>query len=866
MTTHRLASARRLLKTAGPFLGMGVFALSLWVLQDWLRAQRYSQLRAALSAIPPSALGRAAVLTALGYAVLVGYDLLALRFVGRRVPGGSVAATAFIANALGNNFGNTLITGTAVRFWTYTSAGLSAPEITKVVLFCSGGFWLGFLFVGGLAFVIDPVVLPEVPHWAGDTTRPLGIVLLALLAAYLVLTALPAIRGRPLALGARTLELPSPALTLGQVAVATCDLGLTCAVFHALLPAAAGVGFAHAAAAFLVALVAGNLSLVPGGLGVFESAVVLLLGVHVPAAGLAAALLAFRGVYFVAPLFVAAALLGMRAGAPLLPALRGRAASGTRSLVALAPPILAALVFVAGALLLLSGSTPAAAGRLEHLSHVLALPVIEASHFLASLVGAALLLLARGLQRRLDAAWHLALALLGAAAVFSLAKGLDYEEATVLGLAAALLLPSRRQFHRRSSLLGEPFSAAWTAAIAIVLGTSVWLVRFANRHALHAGVSWWDFTLHGEAARSLRAAVGAVSLAGLFALYRLLRPMHPVVAAASAEDIERARPIVERSPATYANLVLRGDKALLFSAARDAFVMYGRSGRSWVAMGDPVGAPEGQRELLWRFRDLCDRFDGWCVFFEVSETRRADYAELGLALTPLGEQARVDLARFDLEQPRHGELRRNRARLLRRHCRFEIVPREAVPRLMPALTEVSDAWLARKATHEKGFSNASFDARYLEQFPVAVVRDGERIVAFANLWLGAGLHELSVDLMRHLPSAPNGTMDLLFCELLLWGRAQGFRWFDFGMAPLAGLERQREAPLWRRVGTLLYRHGEHFYNFEGLRRYKAKFDPVWRPLYLASPGGVALPAILVDVAALIAGGVAGIVTRHGIRT
>jgi len=68
--------------------------------------------------------------------------------------------------------------------------------------------------------------------------------------------------------------------------------------------------------------------------------------------------------------------------------------------------------------------------------------------------------------------------------------------------------------------------------------------------------------------------------------------------------------------------------------------------------------------------------------------------------------------------------------------------------------------------------------------------------------------------------------------------------------------------LWQRFGNFVYRHGEHFYNFSGLRRYKQKFDPVWTPLYLASPGGIALPAILIDVTALIAGGLTGIVLKH----
>jgi phosphatidylglycerol lysyltransferase len=290
--------------------------------------------------------------------------------------------------------------------------------------------------------------------------------------------------------------------------------------------------------------------------------------------------------------------------------------------------------------------------------------------------------------------------------------------------------------------------------------------------------------------------------------------------------------------------------------------MYGRMRRSWVAMGDPIGTDAGVRELAWRFRELTDRHDGWCVFFEVRPDRRDLYAELGLALTPLGEEARVDLRGFSLDTPAHRDLRQACNKLKRRGLRFEVVARESLPPLLPTLEEISRAWLSRKAASEKGFSNASFDAQYLARFPAAVVRHGEEIVAFANLWLGAGQEELSVDLMRHRPDAPNGTMDMLFGELFVWGRQQGFHWFNFGMAPLAGLDTHAQDTLWGRVGSFVYQHAEHFYNFEGLRRYKAKFDPVWTPRYLASPGGLALAPVLVDVTALIAGGLGDIVGKR----
>jgi phosphatidylglycerol lysyltransferase len=186
---------------------------------------------------------------------------------------------------------------------------------------------------------------------------------------------------------------------------------------------------------------------------------------------------------------------------------------------------------------------------------------------------------------------------------------------------------------------------------------------------------------------------------------------------------------------------------------------------------------------------------------------------------------------------------------------------EQIPEVLQRLRQISDLWLKEKNTREKGFSLGFFDPAYILRSPVAVVENDASVVAFANLWLGAQKEELSVDLMRFLPDCPEGTMDYLFCELMLWGKREGYRWFNLGTAPLSGLKEHALAPFRTKAGALIFRHGEHFYNFQGLRRYKDKFGPQWQPKYLACRGGLALPHILTNVAALISGGVTGIVTK-----
>jgi phosphatidylglycerol lysyltransferase len=129
------------------------------------------------------------------------------------------------------------------------------------------------------------------------------------------------------------------------------------------------------------------------------------------------------------------------------------------------------------------------------------------------------------------------------------------------------------------------------------------------------------------------------------------------------------------------------------------------------------------------------------------------------------------------------------------------------------------------------------------------------------VWPSAAKEELSIDLMRQLPDAPAGSMEYLFTELMLWGHEHGYRWFSLGMAPLSGFEHHRLAPLWNRLGALLFRYGENFYNFRGLRSFKDKFHPVWEPRFLASPGGLTVPLVLTHVASLVSGGVSGVVAK-----
>jgi phosphatidylglycerol lysyltransferase len=849
---------QHLQRLVGPVLSVVLFAAAVWVLHRELRSYHLNDILHALDAIPPARLWAAAGLAGLSYAVMTGYDALAVRYLRHPLAYTKIGLASFIGYAFSNNIGLSMIAGASVRYRLYSVWGLSTVQITQVVAFCTLTLWLGFFCLGGGVFVIDPLTIPAALRVPLGSVRMAGAVMLAIVLVYVLVTLL---RKTPLTIREWEIELPPNHIVLLQLVLGSVDWMLAGAVLYVLIAPAVGMSYPGFLSVYLLAQMMGLISQVPGGLGVFETSMVLLLSPGMASSQILGALLAYRAVYYWMPLGVAALLLGLqevlRRGT-LIPRV---AAVFEHWVSPLLPQVMAFAAFVGGAILLFSGAIPVIDQRLAGLKRIVPLALLELSHFAGSMAGMGLLLLARGLQRRLDAAYHITLALLAVGIASSLIKGFDYEEALALTLIMAALLPARRHFHRKASLISERFNAGWTAAVVIVLSCSIWLGFYAYRHVEYTDRLWWQFAFSNNASRFLRATMGAVILGLFFAAARLLRPAPPPPKVPGPEEIEKIRPLVQQSPNTAASLALLGDKFFLFSAEGDAFIMYGIEGRSWIAMGDPVGSVQRWPDLIWRFRELSDRYGGRTVFYEVGHEHLHLYLDQGLSMLKLGEEARVPLQAFSLEGGSRKGLRQSRRKLEKEGCRFEVLPPAMVSLRLSELKEISDAWLSEKNTREKGFSLGFFHPAYLRGCPVAVVVKDDRLVAFANLWRGGALEELSVDLMRYWPDAADGVMDYLFVCIMLWGKEQGFRWFNLGMAPLSGLESRALAPLWNRLGAFVFRHGEHFYNFRGLRQYKEKFDPQWRPKYLASPGGLALPQIFANIAALISGGMKGAVAK-----
>lgn len=520
----------------------------------------------------------------------------------------------------------------------------------------------------------------------------------------------------------------------------------------------------------------------------------------------------------------------------------------------LTPQIFAIVAFVAGALMLVTAVTPEFDDRLRRLTGVVSPILIDLSHFVASIAGFLLLLLSAGLWRRRRGAYWAALLVLATGAVFSILKGLDWQQAINLVMVAALLAPCRSAFNRRSRL-SEPLRPSWLLLLTAVVAAMLWLGFFAYRDVAYSDELWWRFLSDRQASGFLRAGLVLAILTLVVAGRSLLSsPGAHNHGPASAADIERATAALKAadSATPEAWLAMLGDKALMFSPSGSSFLAYSVRGRRWIAMGEPAGLKSERRELLWSFAETADSYGGAGVFYSVSEDVLGDLATMGLAVRKVGETAVIEADRFSIEGKGKQNLRTAVNRAEREGSSFEVLPPGAAGPIADELREISDAWLAMHEGSEKSFSMGRFDAAYLDLTPLAVVREGGRIVAFANLLTSPD--EAAVDLMRHRPDAPHGVMDYLFIRCAQWAKAEGLASFDLGMAPLAGLEDRRIAPVFARVGALVFEEGGALYGFQGLRSYKGKFGPDWRSRFIAAPVSTPLPLALLDVALLTSGG------------
>ncbi len=293
----------------GFVLSLTIIAVALWVLYDILHDLDVEEVLGAMQETPMHDILLAALFVFAGYFTLTFYDLFALRTIGRHdVPYRGAALAGFTSYSIGHNVGASVFTGGAVRYRIYSTWGLDAGEVAKICFVAGLTFWLGNATVLGLGIAYAPEAasaIDQLPPWAN---RSLALLTLAVLACYVVWVWR---RPRSIGRGQWQVTLPGGPLTLLQIGIGIVDLACCALAMYMLVPSEPHVSFVTVAVIFVSATLLGFASHSPGGLGVFDAAMLVALW-QFDKEELLAGLLLFRLLYYIVPFIISLSILGGR--------------------------------------------------------------------------------------------------------------------------------------------------------------------------------------------------------------------------------------------------------------------------------------------------------------------------------------------------------------------------------------------------------------------------------------------------------------------------------------------------------------------------------------------------------------------------
>ncbi len=862
MKTRVLVALRPLLPV---IIGIVLFGLGVYALNHLLHSVDPAAVMAQIRSTPVSVLAMAVGATAIGYGALVGYDALALRFIGKSLPSRVVALGGFLGYAFGNTIGVSVISGGAIRYRIYSAFGLDAFEVATVSGYIAAALGTGLTLIGLAALSLYPAAVAQVVALSPDVIR-FGA--LAILLASLGIIAFISAGNRQLRFWRVDLRLPEPRSLAAQLAITLIDVAAAAFALWILMPNGTP-DLGTFIAIFAIATMVGVLSHVPGGIGVFETVVIGTLPATVDVSDAAAALVLFRVIYYLLPFivgFVVVSLNEARLAGGAVSRIAGGVPAASRPAVealhGFAPSLAALVTFGFGVYLLLVSVLPSVrTGAMVEGEFVAAL-LIEGGTLLSSMIGVVLLILSHGLARRIRAAFLLTLLALGGGTVAALLNDLDLETAGLLLAGMLLLMPFAGGFTRRAKLTEGVFSLAWFALVLGVAVAGLGFFFFLYRTTPYSNDLWTEIAHGANTPRALRAGLLASALLLFFAIFTALRPVRrKSVTAQDPGILQQVSEILARTGPPHGCLALSGDKQFLFSESANSFIMYAVQGSRYVAFGDPIGDPAEFPGLCWAFIDLARKTNGQAVLYEVGTGNLPVFLDVGLGLHKVGEEAVVPLQEFSLGGSGFKSMRAAHNKRQREGLSMTIAQPPHDAALIGELRTISDSWLGGKAGREKGFSVGQFDPAYLDRFPIALVRREGEILAFANILAPGDGQQVAIDLMRYRPEEASGMMEFLFLSLIEHYREAGAAELSLGMAPLSGLSSKSVERLWNRFGRFIYRHGGAFYNFEGLRAFKQKFRPHWRPSYIAVPPGLSPTRAMADVALLIAGGPKGLIGK-----
>lgn len=516
--------------------------------------------------------------------------------------------------------------------------------------------------------------------------------------------------------------------------------------------------------------------------------------------------------------------------------------------------IVSALVFLSGVLLIVSGIYPTIFYKIKFLDTIYSLSFLRFSHRASVLIGLMLIMTSREVFFKVKRAYYVTLTLLIIGGAFAFIKDLDYTEGIFILGVIILLILSKKSFYRESI----PMKLTKLSTILIIfLFVIIIFASFIHKFNIHFSRNYRYYVDFFQNTRGyLRIALYTYIAFIIFVIiWYLTMPKIEKDERYMDADLDKISKFYSEIDygTIFSHLVYLKDKKVFWANEGKSLIMYSKYKDKIIVLGDPIATRENLYSSIEEFQEFTDLYGYDVVFYEIEEKNFSTYHDAGYYFFKIGEEAVVNLEEFNLVGSKKSAFRNTLRRVEREGYSFQIIEPPFNKEVIGQLKEISDKWLGSRK--EKGFSLGWFSEDYIQRSPIAILKNEEenKIRGFVTIMdANDGGKTVAIDLMRIDKDAPNASMDYLMLNLFLAFKEKGYKYFSLGEAPLANVGFNAHSHLQEKIARLVYNGGNIFYSFDGLRRYKSKFSPVWQPRYLAYPKFMSLPEVFVNLCSLIA--------------
>lgn len=597
---------------------------------------------------------------------------------------------------------------------------------------------------------------------------------------------------------------------------------------------------------FVLGMFISLFSRIPGGIGVFELVCLSSLSyLGIPIQVSILGILSYRLFYYIIPWLSTLFMVAIR---PLFSSKLKVSPTNKRLFQHMSVQATAALILFAGLLIIFSSSIPVVREQFILTNSFIPIDFARVSTLSSMGIGLILLILSKGIYNKVASSYYLTLIFLVLGAMLSLIQNFNFTEFLILLLIASILFFTQEYFYRETvSLNLRKFLSGYIYLLGVSFIYLLIYTMFISPNSLSL-TQRLNAMFYG-----LGEFIAFFLIIGLGALLLNLVSVRKVdFAMPTDDDLEYLRGFLDKYEGnSMTHLLFLKDKSLFYAMDNQVLIAFRPYKDNLMVLGDPIGNPALFKEAINAFRIYADKFDMIPIFYEINEENLPIYHENGFNFLKLGEEATFHLDEFILTGKRLSHLRTIKNKMMRKEFEFELLESPIPEDIMHQLKIISDEWLGDRK--EKGFSLGSFNEDYINLAPVALVKKDDEIIAFATIMPMYQKSTISIDLMRLIQSPPNGTMDALFIGIIEWAIAEGYEHFVLGKAPLSNVGLNQFSKKREKIVKHLYNYGNKIYSFKGLRRFKEKFYPEWKGIYLAYPKSSRLSASIINLTRLISG-------------